>query len=166
MQTIRLTVGSVQSGSSGTVRLDTRRPVEFEGENLAEYHEPGIGRDGIPTDTRGTVETLYRTADGRLVVHVHDWSRWQGEPDVETLHAITEADLSGNGRFEALGHVAGYGRPLTLEEALTPLDRLEYDEEGVRHCENCDKPLPKGERAHRKLYSNDYLCDDCAGCDH
>jgi len=128
MDTIKLTVGTVQSSSSGTATRDTRREVEFQGELLATYHEAGTGRDGNPTDTRGAIETLYRAADGRLVVHVHDWSHWQGEPDTLTLHEVTEADLSGNGRFADLGHVAGYGRPLTLDEALTPRDALEYGE--------------------------------------
>jgi hypothetical protein len=125
METIRVVVGSLTTVGGGVTR-DHRRPVEFEGEKLAEYHEPGIGRDGSPTDTRGTVETLYRAADGRLVVHVRDWSHWQGEPDTYSLHEVTEADLSGNGRFEALGREAGYGRALTLDEALTPFDRGDY----------------------------------------
>jgi hypothetical protein len=33
---------------------------------------------------------------------------------------------AGNGRFEALGREAGYGRALTLDEALTPFERGDY----------------------------------------
>ena len=143
METIKLTVVSVQTSSSGTMIRDTTREVEFEGEQLAEYTEPGTDEDGNPTDTRGHIERLYRAADGRLIVHVTDWSHWEGEPDISRLHEVTEADLSGRGRFTNLGREAGYGRPLTLDEALTPLDRLEYDEpehEGdVPRCERCGK---------------------------
>lgn len=128
MDKITLTIGSVQTSASGTATRDTRREVQFDGEKLAEYHEAGTGRDGNPTDTRGTVETLYRASDGRLVAHVHDWSHWQGEPDTWRLYEVNEADLSGRGRFAELGHEAGYGRALTLDEALTPLERFEYDD--------------------------------------
>ena len=110
-------VGSITSGSSGIVQ-DNRRPVEFEGEEIAQRTEYGLGRDGATTDTRGVTETLYRTADGRLVVHVEDWSHWQGEPTTESLIQVEQADLEPGGRFEALGWEAGLGRPLTLDEAL------------------------------------------------
>jgi len=52
------------------------------------------------------------------VVYVEDWSRWQGEPNHYSLCQVTEADLGVGGRFEALGREAGFGRPLTLDEAL------------------------------------------------
>ena len=81
-----------------------------------------MGRDGGITSTRGTTQTLYRTADGRLVVHVREWSHWQGEPDVYTLREVTAEDLSVNGRFEALGREAGMGHALTLDEALSPAE--------------------------------------------
>jgi len=92
--------------------------VEFVGEKLAERTEYGEGRNDGITDTRGVTETLYRTEDDRLVVHVEDWSNWQGEPTITTLEEVTEADLQVNGRFEALGAEASFGRPLTLDEAL------------------------------------------------
>jgi len=119
METITVYVGSVVAGSSGQVN-DTRREVQFEGEELAHYTEYGAGREGVGiTDTRGVTETLYKTADGRLVVHVDDWSRWQGEPSTESLHQATEADLGPGGRFEALGAKSGFGRALTIDEALS-----------------------------------------------
>lgn len=164
METIKITVGSVQSSSSGTVQRDTRRDVEFEGEKLAEYHEAGEGRDGNPTDTRGVTETLYRASDGRLVAHVHDWSHWQGEPDTWRLYEVTEADLTGRGRFSELGREAGYGRPLTLDEAVTPLERWEYGEPEGRCCERCGKPLPSFTSPYHQHEGGDpiYLCGDCA----
>ncbi len=116
---VTVSIGSVVAGSSGQTN-DNTREVEFVGESLASRTEYGLGRDGGITDSRGVTETLYKTEDGRLVVHVKDWSHWQSEPNTYTLHEVTEADLGANGQFEALDAEAGYGRPLTLDEALTP----------------------------------------------
>ena len=118
MEKITLQVGSVVTVSSGATQ-DNRREVEFVGEELASRSEFGMHRGNI-TDTRGVTETLYRVEPGRLIVHVRDWSQWQGEPNIYTLHEVTEVDLHIGGRFEALGHAAGDGRPLDLDEALTP----------------------------------------------
>lgn len=118
METITVFVGTVNTTNSGFVQ-DGRREVSFDGELLGSRTEYGYDdRRGNLTDTRGMTETLYRAADGRLVVHVKDWSRWQGEPTTEHVHAVTEADLLPGGRFEDLGHECGFGRPLTLAEAL------------------------------------------------
>jgi len=111
---ISLRIGSEFFDQSGHCH-DDWRSVEFEGERLAEL-ERYVGSDS----TRGTTETLYRASDGRLIVHRYDWSRWQGEPDTERLFQVTEDDLRPGGRFEQLGAEAGFGRPLTLDEALTP----------------------------------------------
>ena len=121
---VKVLVGSVVAGNSGIVN-DNTREVEFVAEQLAKLTEYGMGRDGGVTDTRGVTETLYRTDDGRLVVHVKDWSNWQSEPTTYSLHEVTEADLEGDGQFWALGLEAGYGRPLTLDEALAPKDEDE-----------------------------------------
>jgi len=96
---------------------DATRLVQFEGEELAERTEHGLHK-GVTTDTRGVTEMLFRTEDGRLVVHVEDWSRWVGEPTVYNLREVTEEDLGAGGRFWALGALAGFGRPLTLDEAI------------------------------------------------
>jgi hypothetical protein len=117
METITVHVGSIVTGNSGQTN-DTRREVEFVGEELASRTEYGEGKGGGITDTRGVTETLYKSEDGRLIVHIKDWSRWQGEPNIYSLHAITEADLQPGGRYELLGAEAGYGRPLNLDEAL------------------------------------------------
>jgi len=117
METIRLNVGTVEN-FNGRVQ-ECLRPVEFVGEELVERTAFGYSdRTGGPTDTRGTTCTLYRAEGGRLVVHVHDWSRWQGEPTTYSLRQVCEADLGPNGDFELLGAEAGFGRALTLDEAL------------------------------------------------
>jgi len=120
MDKVTILVGSTVVGSSGQTN-DNTKEVEFEAEELASRTEYGSGRDGGITDSRGVTETLYKTNDGRLVVHVKDWSHWQGEPDTYTLHEATEADLSATGRWSALGAEAGMGRPLTLDEAIKEL---------------------------------------------
>jgi hypothetical protein len=111
METIRLEIGS-SVVNSGRV-IEDWRPVEFEGEKLAE-----VSRYRARSDSRGTVQTLYRTADGRLVAHVYNWSRWQGEPDTKQLCEVSEADLSPTGRFAELGHEAGFWNAMTLDQAL------------------------------------------------
>lgn len=118
MEKITVQIGSIVSGSSGQTN-DNRRDVVFVGEQLAERTEYGTGRDGVSiTDTRGRTETLYRTDDGRLVVHIKDWSRWQGEPSTYSLRQVTEDDLGPTGDLAELGAEAGMGRPMTLDEAL------------------------------------------------
>lgn len=111
MQTVKVNIGSVRTINGRT--QDTLRAVEFEGALLASRAEY-TGDD----DTRGVTESLYQAADGRLVVHIEDWSRWQGEPTTCALREVSEADLQPGGQFEWLGQEAGYGRPLTLDEAL------------------------------------------------
>lgn len=118
MEKITLHIGQIVVMSNGA-QQDSRRAVQFEGEKLGEYGEFGLGRDGKPTDTRGTIETLYRVSDGRLVVHTDEWSNWQGEPNTEWLTQVTEADLQPGGDFEDLGAACGFGRPLTLDEAVS-----------------------------------------------
>ena len=116
METFKVYIGSVTSGNTG-ITLDTTREVEFTGEELAEFCQAGTHK-GAVTDTRGTMETLYRAEDGRLIVHAKEWSHWQGEPTVYTLQEVTAEDLGPAGRFAFLGEKAGLGRPLTLDEAL------------------------------------------------
>lgn len=118
MQKHTVTIGSVTTGSSG-LSQDNTREVEFMAELLAENRQAGEHK-GQVTDTRGTVETLYRTEDGKLVVHVKDWSHWQGEPTDYSLYEVTEDDLGPTGYYWQLGQEAGFGRPLTIQEALEP----------------------------------------------
>ncbi len=116
MAKITVSIGSFQVGHGGQVN-STLRPVEFEGEMVAQYVEYGT-HEGNVSDARGVTQTLYRIAEDRLVVHVEAWSRWLGETTVTSLHQVVLPDLQVSGRFEALGHKAGFGRPLTLDEAL------------------------------------------------
>jgi hypothetical protein len=113
---ITVLIGSVAVGNSGAT-LDTTRQVEFEGEKLAELRQAGTNK-GQVTDSRGAIETLYRADDGRLLVHIKDWSHWVSEPTTFSLQVVSEDDLRGAGRFAVLGAEAGMGRPLTLDEAL------------------------------------------------
>jgi len=113
VEDIEVQVGQVRTLQSGQTE-DNLRPVKFRGEVLGR-RETYTGGD----DTRGVTETLYKTEDGRLIVYVEVWSRWQGEWDRSNLHKVTEADLGVGGEFELLGRQAGLGRPLTLDEALT-----------------------------------------------
>ena len=122
METITVQVGSIVSGSSGQTN-DNRRDVVFVGEVLAERTEYGTGHDGVTlVDSRGVTQTLYRADDGRLIVHVKEWSHWQGEPNTYNLHEVTTADLSPTGQYAGLGADAGFGRALTLDEALAGND--------------------------------------------
>lgn len=117
MKEIEVYVGTYADG--GTVSHDTRRTVRFTGERLAQYVQYGLYL-GKATDTCGTTQTLYRADDGRLIVHVEDWSKWKGEPTKYSLFAVTEADLKPGGRFELLGREAGFWSTLTLDDVLCP----------------------------------------------
>jgi hypothetical protein len=113
MQTIVLAIGSSRHTKSG--RLDeTLHTVKFTGEKLGQHtHYPG------QSDDRGLTTTLYRTEDERLIVYAEDWTNWQGETSTYSLYEVQEEDLQPGGRFADVGAVSGYGRPLTLDEALT-----------------------------------------------
>lgn len=121
METFTVMVGDLVVGNGG-ITNDTRQKVQFTGEKLGSYTEYGTDRHGRITDTRGTTETLYRTEDGQLVVHIDDWSRWEGEPGSETLRRVREEDLHPGGPYTHLGAACGFGRPLTLVEAVSPID--------------------------------------------
>lgn len=119
MEKVAVKFGTLEVGNGGIVN-DTRQDVEFTGEKLGEYREYGTDRRGKITDTRGITETLYRAEDGRFVVHTNEWSRWQGEPNTESLNVVTEEDLQPGGGYPGLGAACGFGRALTLEEAIGP----------------------------------------------
>ena len=116
---IRVTIGTIETANNG-FKQDSRRVVEFSGEELGSLteYDYDAGKECL-TDTRGATETLYRTEDGRLIVHTSDWSRWQSEPSTERLHEIQDSDLQTGGQFELLGLECGFGKPLSLDEALT-----------------------------------------------
>lgn len=116
MDTIRVKLGRVESGKSGQT-FAFLREVVFQGEELARLDIPELADAGGLSDTRGEHQVLYRAADGRLVVHTEEWSRWQGEPSVYRLAEVTEADLR-TGDYWLIGQEADFTRPLTLDEAL------------------------------------------------
>ena len=88
------------------------RPVVFEGTELAKLNT--IDDRG----SRGTREVLYQTTDGQYIVHVTQWSHWQGETTDLGLYRVSLADLDVNGEYEALGREAGLARDLTLDDVL------------------------------------------------
>jgi len=165
MKTIKILVGSIVTKNA--MKADGTRAVEFEGEEVAELLQLGIGRDGAPTDTRGTTSVLYRTDDGRLIAHIEDWSRWGGEPTTFTLHEVTEADLQVGGKFENLGRWAGYGRPLTLDEGLAVAAGKEASDverlaEGLpAPCAICGEPVEAAELWHATT-EGAAICNSCA----
>lgn len=118
MVNIRVMAGSIETAHNGFLR-DNRRVVEFTGHELGSLtsYDYDAGK-GCLTDTRGATETLYKAQDGRLIVHVNDWSRWQGEPSIERLHEIQESDLETGGEYEALGRECGFRKLLTVDQAL------------------------------------------------
>ena len=110
MEDIELQIGRIVYGNGWT--NNTQQTVKFQGERLGRwmYYDDD--------DTRGVTQTLYRAADGTLVVHIEDWSKWQGEPNHSRLVPIMEDDLQPTGDFRYLGAACGMARPLALEEAL------------------------------------------------
>ena len=108
METVELKIGAVVGLKNGALE-DRRRPVVFEGEKL--------GEGGWHDDVR---LTLYMTADGRVVVYIEARSHSQGGPFSCALRAVTLEGLGIDiGVDELLGRVAGMGRALTLDEALS-----------------------------------------------
>jgi hypothetical protein len=121
MGTVRVQVGTVDIDVE-TLRVhDSRQPVEFEGQELATFRSYAEHPRGGVVQDRGTDETLYKAADGRLIVHTQDWQKDQYTPITsEYLYEVNPMDLEPEGQFADLGRVAGYGKgtPLTLDEAL------------------------------------------------
>ena len=151
MDKIRVYIGSLERGS-GREWIDYRELVEFEGERLAgnaDIHgdyDDGSYDGGII----GVIETLYRVADGRLIVHVEDARH---ELRRESLHHITEGDLMPGGRLEKLGREVFYVRPLTLDEAL---------QGGYYFCDRCGVELPADATPYYvDAFHGVWLCDRC-----
>jgi len=104
-----------------TERRGMRRPVLFTGEQVGEpYRE--FGRDPLHpnaylTQTRGEIQTLYRTDKGVYLVYVMAWSDWPKDAITETLYRLTdETPLQPGGRFEGLGRAVGLAQPLTFNQ--------------------------------------------------
>jgi hypothetical protein len=81
--------------------------VEFTGEKL------GSRSTG---DTRGTTKTLYKTEDGDFILHVKNWSNWQGE---NTKHDILRETKEGLRKdHPKLAQEVGVIDALSLDEVL------------------------------------------------
>lgn len=112
MEDITVQIGSVFHHSMGD--QGTLRDVAFRGEKLGQYRRRYGDRDD-----RGCHYTLYRTEDGRYIVHIYDWSRWQGESDTYALREVTESELFQDDDLLELARDAGLKvPPMTLDEAL------------------------------------------------
>lgn len=87
---------------------DWREEVIFEGEKLASRVKHAADwKSNAGFDPYETVETIYRTADGQLLVYVTSWSGWPANPTIESLRELSEVDIQPGGRFHALGALAG-----------------------------------------------------------
>lgn len=112
MQKYTMKVGSYYADRSGRPH-DDYQEVAFEADKVGEAAYL-TGSD----DTRGVDQVLFKTPDGKLLVYEYYWTKWQGETSSRGLLEVEEGDLGPNGQYWRLGKGAGYGRPLTLEEAL------------------------------------------------
>ena len=105
METVKLWIGKVERLRDGR-SSDMRRPVEFEGEKLAEVTTYRQRKSSV-TGPRRTTETLYRAEDGRLLVYTQEWSRCYGEAEHHSMQQVMAEHLGPDGRFSALGREAG-----------------------------------------------------------
>lgn len=120
MDKLTVYVGRVVAGPTGELH-DTRQQVEFEGELLGERIEHGMKRNVCGhAGSEGRTETLYKSADGRLLVHVHQWSEHPGKLSIEELHEISETDLLPGGSFALLGAECGFGSSPTWRREPLP----------------------------------------------
>jgi hypothetical protein len=71
--TITVEIGKAVS-TNGDLQYSTLRTVEFQGEEVATYNEPGLKDDGSLTDTRGRTETLYHV-EFEHVSPIHSFRR-------------------------------------------------------------------------------------------
>lgn len=107
---ISVSVGKTRINQSGHYTDNTHR-VEFVGEEIGRLESPKSGTNGID-------QVLYRTADGRLVVHEYSWTKWQPGSDLYKLHQVERDDLEPGGQFEELGRESYFRRAMSFDEAL------------------------------------------------
>ncbi|MBC7334974.1 MAG: hypothetical protein H5U01_01705 [Clostridia bacterium] len=87
------------------------RDVRFAGEHLGSF--------GYRLDKdSGVIWELWRTPEGRLIVHEERWSHKDGEGARYSLIEARPEDFGIGGRFEWLGWETEITEPLTLDEAL------------------------------------------------
>jgi len=61
---------------------------EYEFVKYVEFEGAELGSSWEEENSRGTHTTFYRTADGRVVVHVIRWSRWENEATYAYIHVF------------------------------------------------------------------------------
>jgi hypothetical protein len=99
MPTQKLQIGSIRT--IGGRKHNLTRTVQFEGEEVA-TRTAYINQER----TRWVTETLYYATDGRLIVHVENWSQQEEQGTIYSVLEITGVELQKGGRFEELGHGA------------------------------------------------------------
>ena len=103
---------NIWKGTKRVVRGNTYKTVAyvtFDGECLGVCWEE--------YDSRGVETTVFRSSDGRIIVHQERWSRWEGEEtraDVVVFPSIEDATDAFRWELEQAGIIP---RPtLTLDE--------------------------------------------------
>jgi len=103
---------NIWKGTKRVVRGNTYKTVAyvtFDGECLGVCWEE--------YDSRGVETTVFRSSDGRIIVHQERWSRWEGEEtraDVFVFPSIEDAADAFRWELEQAGIIP---RPtLTLDE--------------------------------------------------
>jgi hypothetical protein len=89
-------------------RKNTIREVEFEGERLAK-----VSRG----DHRGVNLTLYDTPGRGLILHVYDYSHWQGESSTYEIRSTTREQIRD--REPKLARKAGFDEPVSLDKVMS-----------------------------------------------
>ena len=82
MDTIR-----IWSGSRRVVCGEDYEFVKYE-----EFEGKTLGACWEEENNRGTQTTFYQTNDGRIVVHVVRWSRWENEATYAYVHVFPSLD--------------------------------------------------------------------------
>ena len=75
--------------------------IQFTGEELGTW-----GMTFDDNDTRGVTYTIFRTETGSIIVHRHEWSRWQGEGDYAKVYEFASLDAAAE-RYRTILENAG-----------------------------------------------------------
>ena len=118
MSILRIYVGEFESSESGT--RDERDIVSFEGDELADLRHEDPSKFYNPGGSyMDMTKTLYKAADGRLVVHSEIAGEIGGTVRSSSwIEQVTVEDLRPGGRLEDLGQQLRPKRTLTLDQAL------------------------------------------------
>ncbi|MBU2572326.1 MAG: hypothetical protein KJ725_20295, partial [Gammaproteobacteria bacterium] len=101
------------------VTREGARDLAFRGRLLGTGEHGTGGNSGCTKDwTRGVHVRIYLTTGGRLVLAVHRWTRWQGEPDRYTATARDTPDTAIDWLVEDAGRL-GAASKAAWEDACT-----------------------------------------------